>query len=32
MSVFLTKADGITSTSANTLANWAKNEAFAATI
>ena len=32
MSVFLTKAGGITSTSANTLANWAKNEAFAATI
>jgi hypothetical protein len=32
MSVFLTKAGGITSTSANTLANWAKNEAYAATI
>jgi len=32
MSVFLTKAGGITSTSANTLANWAKNEAHAATI
>lgn len=32
MSVFLTKSGGITSTSANTLANWAKNEAFAATI
>lgn len=31
MSVFLTKSGGITSTSANTLANWAKNEAFAAT-
>lgn len=32
MSVFLTKNGGITSTSANTLANWAKNEAHAATI
>ena len=32
MSVFLTKSGGITSTSANTLANWAKNEAFAATV
>lgn len=32
MSVFLTKAGGITSTSANTLANWAKNEAYAAAI
>lgn len=32
MSVFLTKTGGITSTSANTLANWAKNEAYAATV
>lgn len=32
MSIFLTKAGGITSTSANTLANWAKNEAHASTI
>ena len=32
MSVFLTKSGGITSTSANTLANWAKNEAFSAVV
>lgn len=32
MSVFLTKTGGITSTSANTLANWAKNAAYAAAV